>query len=68
LLTATDDTLQKIIELLDVLQCGAMLIDRGGRIVHANLRLCQLAQRTPAEVHGRRLHEFYPGPQDRAFI
>jgi PAS domain-containing protein len=51
-----------------VLQCGAMLIDRGGRIVHANLRLCQLAQRTPAEVHGRRLHEFYPGPQDRAFI
>ncbi len=68
MLTATDDALQPIIELLDVLQCGAMLIDRGGRIVHANRRLCQLAQRASAEVNGRRLHEFYSRQQDRAFL
>jgi putative nucleotidyltransferase with HDIG domain/PAS domain S-box-containing protein len=64
-LTATEEALQRITGLLDVLQCGAMLVDRRGRIVHANERLCQLVQRPRSAVDGRLLHEFYPEGEGR---
>lgn len=68
MLTATQDALQRIIELLDALHCGAMLVDRRGRIVHANERLCQLMQRSRGEVNGRLLQEYYPDGEGRSRI
>src|SRR5262245_999512 len=45
--------------LLDALPCGAALIDRAGRIVHANLRVCEMMGRGKADVVGVELTSLY---------
>src|SRR5437868_1430250 len=54
--------------LLDALQCGAFLLDRGGRMVHVNPRLCEMLQRTSGELTGRTLFDLYPAGDGRAAI
>ena len=55
--------------LLDALPCGAALIDRVGRIVHANQRVCEMMGRERANVVGAELMSFYASdPEASAHI
>ncbi|HWB20780.1 MAG TPA: PAS domain-containing protein, partial [Phycisphaerales bacterium] len=57
------DVLCNIAILLDAIYCGALLIDRTGRLMHVNRRLCDMMQRSPSELIGRTLLDLYPeGP------
>src|SRR2546426_3454229 len=58
----------RIATLLDALQCGALLVDRGGRIAHVNCRLCQMMQRGFEDLAGRTLFELYPTGHGRAVV
>lgn len=58
----------RIATLLDALQCGALLVDRGGRIAHVNCRLCQMMQRGCEDLAGRTLFELYPTGHGRAVV
>src|SRR5262245_13931083 len=49
----------RIAGVLDALQCGALLVDRGGRMTHVNHKLCEMMQRAPAELIGRTLFDVY---------
>src|SRR5262245_34647715 len=61
-------TIDSIKPLLAAINCGAVLLDRAGTIVHVNYRLCEMMQRTCAEVVGRNVLEFYTEPSDREVI
>ena len=61
-------SIERISGLLDALQCGAMLMDRGGRILHANKRLCELAGRSCAQLRGLSLCDLYTSEDGRAVI
>ncbi len=63
-----DQQVRRFSEMLDALHCGAMLIDRAGRIVHANCRLCEMSGRDCAELLGLALHEIYAGADGRRAI
>ena len=52
-------SIQRIVELIDAINCGAMLIHRSGRIVHANRRLCEMMRRSEAELDGVDIRDFY---------
>ena len=52
--------------LLDALPCGAALVSRGGRIVHANERLCAMMRRPRCDVTGAALESLYAGDADGA--
>ncbi len=43
--TRPDGLLEHALGLINALHCGAMLVDRRGRIVHANPRLCEMLGR-----------------------
>ena len=60
------DMLERIAGLLDALNCGAAMIDRAGRLVHLNRRLCKMMQRGCEELRGRSIVDFYDDPADRA--
>ncbi|MCP3903220.1 MAG: HD domain-containing protein [Planctomycetes bacterium] len=51
--------LQNAIRLLDALQCGACLIDRGARLVHVNERLAEMLQRPATTLVGMELRTLY---------
>ena len=53
-----------VADLLDALQCGALLLDRAGHIVHANPRLCEMLERPAQALVGHTLPEFYPAAGD----
>jgi PAS domain S-box-containing protein len=59
------DGLGQIVTLLDTLNCGAALIDRAGRIVHANGRLCEMLQCPQPQVIGASVFDFYDAPQEQ---
>ncbi len=54
--------------LLDALHGGALLVDRAGRIVHVNGRLCQMMLRRREELVGRSLFDLYPTGHGRSVI
>jgi len=60
--------LQPIITMLGALNCGALLIDRAGRIVHANSRACRMMRRGCGQLVGHNLVEQYENPEDRAHL
>lgn len=62
------DALESIKCLLDALNCGASLIDRAGRMVHVNARLCAMLQRPQSELIGALVVDAYPDEADRARI
>ena len=39
------DMLERVAGLLNALNCGEAMIDRAGRLVHLNRRLCKMMQR-----------------------
>jgi PAS domain S-box-containing protein len=56
--------LNEVTCLLDALQCGAAIISREGRIVHANPRLAEMAGYSSAELIGRSLEDLYLNERD----
>src|SRR5690349_14218504 len=60
--------LESVKQLLSTLNCGAFLIDRGGRVVHVNSRLCALMQRTCDQLVGASVIDLYSDEKDRAVI
>jgi PAS domain S-box-containing protein len=62
------DILERVIELLDALNCGAALIDRAGTLVHLNRRLCVMMKRGCSDVRGKSILDFYDDPADRAKV
>ncbi len=55
-------------ELLDALACGAVLIGRGGVIVHVNPRACSMTGYAADSLVGRRLSDLYDEPEDKVLI
>lgn len=60
--------LRQIANLLNALQCGALLMDRDGRIAHVNLRLCEMLQRPCHELVGTLAVDLYPASNGRDVI
>lgn len=58
----------RIAALLDALHCGAMLMDRDGRVTYANCRLCELMQRECREMVGQSVLDLYPAGPARDLI
>ena len=63
-----EQSVANIIKVLEALNCGAMLVDRSGRIVHANQRLCEMARRAPEHLAGGDIRSLYAGGGGRSFI
>ncbi len=63
-----DEELTRLVQLLDALGCGAVLLRGSGEIVHVNQRMCDYAGRARAELLGRRLTELYHADDERAVI
>lgn len=57
--SSLDSSIKGIIELLDAINCGALLVDRTGVIEHANERLCHMLGRHRGHVVGRRAESLY---------
>ena len=53
---------------LEALNCGAVIIDRAGRITRANARLPALMGRPASALLGRSFLEFYDDPASRVFV
>jgi PAS domain S-box-containing protein len=66
--TDGDISLATVARLLDALNCGALIIDRAGKIVHANARLAQLMRRSAAELIGRKIIDLYPEDEARQHL
>lgn len=66
--SAGGEALCRIATLLDALHCGAFLVDRSGRIVHANCRLCTMMDRPCGDLVGRTLFELYPAGPGREAV
>lgn len=47
---AATEVLRRISVVLDTLQCGAVLVERGGRLVHVNPRFCEMLGRRREEL------------------
>jgi PAS domain S-box-containing protein/putative nucleotidyltransferase with HDIG domain len=56
---------QSVSALLDALNCGAMLLDRSGRILHANQRLTDMLGMPSQCLSGRRFEDLYADSDDR---
>lgn len=54
-----DAALDNFAPILDALSCGAMLVDRTGRIAYANGRLCEMVGRPREQIVGRDANSFY---------
>ena len=60
--------LQQIEHVLDALNCGAALIDRAGKLIFANPRLCALMDRKEPDIVGRNMRGLYAQPADREVL
>jgi len=65
---ARDDSLRHVRSLLDAINCGAILLDRSGRILHANPRMAALLSRPAPEIVGRHTADFYSDPEALGFV
>ena len=61
-------SLDHLRQLLDALNCGAIMIDRAGTIVHANERLCRMMKLPCAALVGHSVESFYQTEAERAHI
>jgi PAS domain S-box-containing protein len=64
----SETSITQFVCLIDALQCGCAIIDRAGRIVHANPKLCQMLGRGLVEVLGVPLRELYREDRHRRQI
>lgn len=55
--------LSQLVPLLESLPCGAVLLDRAGRIVHVNARACAMVGRVAGELLGREIAGLYEGDE-----
>ena len=62
------EALRQIAVLLDALQCGALLIERSGRIFHANRPLCDMMQLAHGDLIGQSLESLYPSGGGRSVV
>jgi putative nucleotidyltransferase with HDIG domain/PAS domain S-box-containing protein len=67
-MTPARPELQPVIHLLDALNCGALLIDRAGTIVHSNARICRMMHLACGQLIGRNIVELYDVAEDRAHV
>jgi PAS domain S-box-containing protein len=63
-----DADLNQLSTLLETLPCGAALIDRAGRIVRLNSRLCEMMQRRADQLAGQTLLDLYAGEDERQVV
>jgi len=56
--------ISSVIDVLDALHCGAALMNRGGYLVHANPRLCEMMGRTQQDLIGSEVIGFYSDSVD----
>jgi HD-GYP domain-containing protein (c-di-GMP phosphodiesterase class II) len=62
------EALESIKHLMAAINTGAALIDRAGRIVHVNARMCAMSRRPFGELVGADLLSFYNEAEDRAVV
>lgn len=62
------EVLESIAHLMAAINTGAVLIDRTGRIVHVNARMCAMSRRPFNELVGAELAGFYSDAEDRAVV
>ncbi len=58
----------QVAQLLDALHCGAMLVDRDGRILRANEQLAGMIGHDPFELIGVQIESLCGRPEDRQFV
>lgn len=63
-----DPALAPVARLLDALNCGAVLLERAGRIVHVNRRLCEMMHRTRDELVDVNVLTLYESADAQRFI
>jgi len=56
------------VQLLDAINCGALLVDRSGKIEYANDRLCQMLGRPRDQLIGRQTESLYSSQAAIDFI
>lgn len=61
-------SIRRIVDLIDAINCGAMLVHRSGHIVHANRRLCEMMRRRDAELDGADIRDFYRAEDGITFV
>src|SRR5947208_2336305 len=66
--SSNGQSLTDIIMLLDVLNCGAALIDRAGTLFHVNTRLCEMIRQSCADLRGVSILDLYPDIRDRTLL
>ena len=66
--TRPDGLLEHARDLINALHCGAMLVDRRGRIVHANPRLCEMLGRACEQVIGVQVRSLYASHEGLSFV
>lgn len=60
--------LETVSAVLGALNCGALLVDRAGIIIHANERFCEMLGRPASAVEGLAIESFYGSPADIEFV
>jgi PAS domain S-box-containing protein len=58
----------RLVSVLELLPCGAILLNRDGEIVYANPVLRRMARRSDGDLVGRSLVDLYPDAEARARI
>jgi HD-GYP domain-containing protein (c-di-GMP phosphodiesterase class II) len=61
-------SLDSIKPLLAAINCGALLLDRSGVVVHVNHRLCEMMQRSCGQIVGTNVLDLYTESSDREVI
>src|SRR5688572_13471254 len=60
-----EQLLCRLLDVLDLLNCGVFIADRGGSIEYANRRLSEMMCRLPVELAGVSLRKLYAGDPSR---
>ncbi len=66
--TAVSNAVHGLIDLLDALNCGALLVNRAGNIEYANDRLCQMIGQSRDRIVGRQTESLYTSQTAIDFI
>jgi PAS domain S-box-containing protein len=63
-----DTAIESLQHLLDALNCGAAMIDRAGKIISVNARLCAMMQRKCSDLIDANVLDLYTTDDDRATV
>src|ERR1700712_651036 len=55
------EPLAGVTRVLDALNCGAVLLDRSGRILHVNRRICEMMGWAKEALEGKSVVQLYEG-------